>query len=1177
MRMKICVFGALMGVATAWAGCDGAGTSEVCEPLSVFCGEGATEVVQCNADGSGTRIVSTCDAPTSCVVVGDKAECRDASAACEPGQVACAQDGSAIVECKTTGDGTFVQQPCGAASSCQVVDGAPTCVAAGGSLCQPGERACADDAGSVLQCSADGTAWETSSSCADGTSCVVTDGAPACEAEGPGPSCTPGETKCADDGASVLQCSADGSAWETSSDCTDGTSCVVTDGAPACEAEGPGPSCTPGETKCADDGASVLQCSADGSAWETSSDCTDGTSCVVTDGAPACEAEGPGPSCTPGETKCGPDGGSVVGCAPDGLAWDTVVTCLAGETCADGAEGPACTGTAPVCTAGELTCSTDGTQVLECKADGSGTAVKATCTGLQICVEDGGTASCETDPATQVCTPGAKECSTDGTQVLQCKGDGTGTAVTTTCVSPKICVAAAGTASCETDPATQVCTPGAKECSTDGTQVLQCKGDGTGTAVTTTCVSPKICVAAAGTASCETDPATQVCTPGAKECAEDGKHVLLCKPDGTGTNTVQTCTSTQQCISAGGTTSCQVPKICTPNERSCSADGKKVVQCKTDGTATFDYATCAAGQICVADGGTASCQVDATVVCTAGKTWCSADKAEIRLCDGTGKQWTLVEACQGGAQCTTDNVSFFCACAPKASKGCLAGDVVWLDSCGTATLDVACNPGAPCNDSGPTPVCGACTPAVSVECGVDPSGAPSVMSVNSCGVEDGVVESCAAGLFCVEHEAGPACTSSVADPDSPYYTDSCQLTQYISQPTSLIADCRCLENRALTGGLPLCWRPFEAYQAGYAWGAGVRAADHPGAHIYGGFLDADLGAIFAVVDWSSASYPNEGYVEAVDITTGDRSVVSGRYLKDGAAVEVGTGHPLSDVVDVQRGPDGQLYVWSGTNVSGEIVRVDPVTGERTLVWQRDGAGFAVCDNGRDGKSVQTRADGFAIDASGAFLLGFANTSPFGEGLGVIRIAGTGAEQTCTTVSRSGTMSENAWFGQPIGGGWDFTSGWLAGFELHEGKLLAVNAFDLTLYSVDLTTGDRARITSASSATPLGDGPTGASGVGLRWVRWDATRQQVWTVGRQGETQIVLVDPADGTRTSLSCSGPTGVPGLACISGALATGLSQGFGGFWFDPDDSDLVVFSHDSFGVVLLEVSTGNSLILSL
>lgn len=245
--------------------------------------------------------------------------------------------------------------------------------------------------------------------------------------------------------------------------------------------------------------------------------------------------------------------------------------------------------------------------------------------------------------------------------------------------------------------------------------------------------------------------------------------------------------SAQECVAAAGAVSCQTPRVCTAGERTCSARGTHVLQCKTDGTAFFDDSTCATGKICVADGGTAACQVDAGVVCSAGKTSCSPDKAEIRLCDGADTQWTLVEACQGGAQCTTDNVSFFCACTPEAAKGCSAGDVVWLDSCGVAILDVACDPDAPCDDSGPTPVCGTCAPAVSQECGADPSGLPAVMSVSSCGVQDGVVESCAAGLLCVEHASGPACTSSVADRrwTSPRETGrSCRVAACETEPPS---------------------------------------------------------------------------------------------------------------------------------------------------------------------------------------------------------------------------------------------------------------------------------------------------------------------------------------------------------------------------------------------------------
>ncbi len=831
--------------------------------------------------------------------------------------------------------------------------------------------------------------------------------------------------------------------------------------------------------------------------------------------------------------------------------------------------------TPPVCSPGETDCGEDGASVWVCAGDGSGFEPAETCPITHACQLVAEAAVCVD---VSVCSPGALSCAADGEGIEQCRADGSGVDPVEACPLTHACQTVAGTPTCVD---VSVCDPGALSCSDDAKGVLVCVEDGSGSAPSATCPVGQICQASDGTAACVPDPSL-VCVPNSKLCSEDAKYVLQCNATGTATQNFQLCATNKICMADGTTASCvdDPALLCTKNERTCSADLKQVLQCKTTGIGTFVYATCASGKICQEADGTASCVDDVGIVCNAGKTYCAPDLGEVRVCAADGKSWTVAEACTGGAQCTTNNVDFWCACTPKVGKACEDGDVVWVDSCGATTLDVACNPGAPCDDSGATPVCGACTPATSTKCGTTAEGGAAVVTVNSCGVVDGVAEACAEGLVCYDYGDGATCTSSVGDPDSPYYADSCVFEQFVSEPTALDADCRCLTNRALTGGLPVCWRPYEAYisESGVTVGAGVRVGAHPQATLLGGFLDAAQGKIVAAVAWSSAANPDAGFVMAFDLATGDRTVLSGEHLSAGGApAEVGAGHRLTNVIDVQRGPDGTLYVWSGTNVMGEIVAVDPATGDRTLVWQRDGAGFAVCDNGRDGKSVQTRADGFAIDAAGAFYLGFSNTSPVGEGLGVIRISGTGAQQTCQYVTRAGTMAGNAMAGTSVGAGWAFTSGVLTGFGLHDGKLLALNAFDLTLYAIDLATGDRARLTGASTANPLGSGPTGSSGVGHRWVKWDAARARYWTVGRQGGTQVVLVDPATAARVALSCNDAPADPGLACISGSLDSGLSQNYGGFWFAPDDADRVYFSHDGMGLVVLEVSTGNSMIFSL
>ena len=275
--------------------------------------------------------------------------------------------------------------------------------------------------------------------------------------------------------------------------------------------------------------------------------------------------------------------------------------------------------------------------------------------------------------------------------------------------------------------------------------------------------------------------------------------------------------------------------------------------------------------------------------------------------------------------------------------------------------------------------------------------------------------------------------------------------------------------------------------------------------------------------------------------------------------------------------DGNLYALSvpGSSINLEIVRVNPSNGQRTLVWRAQDAGFAQCASGDPARmGVQVHGSGFAVDAMGRFYLGFTNTSPYGEGVGVVRIDANG--MGCSFVTRSGALSLNAYFGQDVGTGFAFDRGRYQGFDLRNGKLYAIQHAFLTLVEVDLATGNRTRISSASTSSILGDGPTGAAGMGQRWVVYDSTRDLYWASGTFSRRMMIAVDPATGERTEAFCQSvnPARPWRDLCLGGALIAGY-QNEGGMWVDTN-GDLIVV-HENFSLVRANLSDGNSIRISL
>ncbi|PTA69468.1 hypothetical protein [Deinococcus arcticus] len=109
----------------------------------------------------------------------------------------------------------------------------------------------------------------------------------------------------------------------------------------------------------------------------------------------------------------------------------------------------------------------------------------------------------------------------------------------------------------------------------------------------------------------------------------------------------------------------------------------------------------------------------------------------------------------------------------------------------------------------------------------------------------------------------------------------------------------------------------------------------------GGFVSADGQTLYLALETLRNTDPF-GVVMAVDLNTGNRRVVSG-YLntmeKVGKGVKVQGDrdtldlYTLGNIYDVQPLPDGSLLAHTG-----QLIRIDPRTGDRTLLWTPTTAG-----------------------------------------------------------------------------------------------------------------------------------------------------------------------------------------------------------------------------------------------
>ncbi|WP_224364631.1 hypothetical protein [Hyalangium versicolor] len=493
--------------------CAALGSAKECTPGETRCNGG--DVESCGTDGRGYEFKDRCAGRCSngaCVVQ-----------ACTPNTTRCQDDHKTVEACAADGSGYEVVQTCdlGCASG--------TCSTSNGSVCIPGDKQCNNEA--LEACTPTGSAWAFLQFCSTGCDSA----SKACKA----PACVPFSERCNPVSGVHEVCNATGTAL-TSAPCTSSEACVSGRCVPTV--------CTPGQTRCLDSVTAGV-CSASGTGFNalscasnqvcaggtcstivcaplstqcknsgTSQVCTPngtgyvdvpckaGTSCQ----AGVCVPNSSNNSCTAGSKRC-VDALTLATCNAQGSGYD-YATCGSDQTCL----GSACE--AIICSPGSSRCASASSSEV---CDPSGTRYNLVSCGAGTAC-DAATGSCKA----QVCTSGNKVC-LDVATLGTCNSTGTGYAASG-CGANKACVSGA----CQD----VVCAPGSATCS-NGTTAAICNATGTGSTSVDCAAQGKVCVAGA----CQTSGGV-ICVPGRLRC--NGTDVEECKPDGTGYTYQQSCTTT---------------------------------------------------------------------------------------------------------------------------------------------------------------------------------------------------------------------------------------------------------------------------------------------------------------------------------------------------------------------------------------------------------------------------------------------------------------------------------------------------------------------------------------------------------------------------------------------------------------------------------------------------------
>lgn len=301
--------------------------------------------------------------------------------------------------------------------------------------------------------------------------------------------------------------------------------------------------------------------------------------------------------------------------------------------------------------------------------------------------------------------------------------------------------------------------------------------------------------------------------------------------------------------------------------------------------------------------------------------------------------------------------------------------------------------------------------------------------------------------------------------------------------------------------------------------------------VLGGFVDAANEQLVVGARFGLDVAPG-GMVATVDLRTGARTYVSGHWDDPAnGPMEIGSGAPIDYVFDVAPTATGWVAIGQlGTDTV--IVTVDPATGARTAITPDGGSG---CTD-PDGYAITIDPYAIAV-ADGLVLTTFRGQDP---GIGVVGYQ----DGTCHVVSRMGGA------GAPVGGGPEQDGGYFVDIQVDGATLWALEWQSQSVYSIDITTGQRKRVSSSSNSTTVGEGPR------VRGQSLAVTPSGIMTYDDEG---ITLVDPATSNRSDVLMDGPLALP----VDGHVLA-----------HPNTPWLVVLG--DVGAAVLDTATGNSNILS-
>ena len=466
---------------------------------------------------------------------GNGAQGGSGDGVCTVGEHACTADGH-LQTCKAGNPPAFdAGVDCGA-GRCSVAQAA--CL-----KCAPGEFQCSNT--TLQQCNIFGAAFEDVAVCDSKASCVASDqkgycvrckaGTASCEAT------EVHETTSDSDNAlyannRLLTCNADGSGVDTSAVCeADQEVCNAT--GKTCQR------CTPNAYFC--DGATLNQCTSDGSNSNFVKSCTSASLCNATTGT--CDTG----DCTPGQFNC--SGATLQSCGRDGR-WTTLDTCASAALC------DASYGRCQACTTSGSSCSNSNIQQCDSSTGQNAPYTYQSCTA-NTCYMSGNYAYCSQ------CKIGTISCYPNSNSYSLCGAGGTSTGVN--CPTGQVCNPAAVTDAAAVKCVS--CVPGRYLCDSNGTVLKKCSADGSSYDLVENCqTSNKYCDAGRGMCL-QANPGSYACAANGdlQLVGYDNSHAVTVEP-------VESCGSSSLCEPYSG--SCRKGN-CVVGETTCS--GGDVYSCTT--------------------------------------------------------------------------------------------------------------------------------------------------------------------------------------------------------------------------------------------------------------------------------------------------------------------------------------------------------------------------------------------------------------------------------------------------------------------------------------------------------------------------------------------------------------------------------------------------------------------